>query len=288
MNKILVKLKKWLIELVSESSAVITSPKPIIEWSDIPAGTFLMGSKHSEPLRKGNERPHEVTLSAFKLAKYQVTVKQFQSFVIATGYITDAEFETGGYSGSNLWLRSNWRNREDVCWKHDPTGFRRPLSAYDHPVVHVSWNDAKAFAEWMDCRLPTEAEWEYSCRAGTISPFFTGDNITSSQATYDGQYPYHENPKGDSYVNTTSVGSHLPNPWGLYDMNGNVWEWCEDWYGVYLSTAQIDPLGPSSGELRVNRGGSWRGGANRCRSARRGSGDPFYRAGGIGFRVAYK
>jgi formylglycine-generating enzyme required for sulfatase activity len=106
-------------------------------------------------------------------------------------------------------------------------------------------------------RLPTEAQWEYACRAGTTTPFSTGNNITTSQANYDGNYPYTNNAKGEYRQRTTPVGSFAANVWGLYDMHGNVWEWCWDWYGTYETGTQTDPKGAVSGNNRVRRGGSW-------------------------------
>jgi len=136
-------------------------------------------------------------------------------------------------------------------------------------------------------RLPTEAEWEYACRAGTGTPFNTGNNITTGQANYEGNYPYNGNGKGQYRRKTTPVGSFAANGWGLCDMHGNVWEWCWDWFGSYQSGSQTDPVGASSGSLRVRRGGSWEYGAKYLRSANRhhSYGDPSYRFIGCGFRL---
>jgi formylglycine-generating enzyme required for sulfatase activity len=145
----------------------------------------------------------------------------------------------------------------------------------------VTWNrNANGY------RLPTEAEWEYACRAGTRTPFSTGNNITTSLANYDGNYPYNNNAKGTYREKTTVVGSFAPNPWSLYDMHGNVWEWCWDWYGNYAGGAQTDPIGASSGSYRVQRGGSWYSSAQFVRSAYRSNATPFYRDSYLGFRVA--
>lgn len=225
--------------------------KPTIEWISIPAGTFTMGSPESELNRYENEIQHKVTLSAFKMSKYAVTFEQYDLFCDATG-------------------RS----------KPSDKGWGRGK----RPVINVSWHDAVAFADWMGCRLPTEAEWEYACRAGTTTPFNTGNNLTTSQANYDGNYPYNNHAKGEYRQKTMPVGSFSPNGWGLYDMHGNVWEWCSDWYGDYSTSAQTNPKGPSSGSLRVIRGGSWFNYAYYCRSAYRNYFTPASRAD-IGFRL---
>ena len=142
--------------------------KPSIEWVSIPAGTFIMGSPETEANRREDETQHEVTLSAFKMSKYEITVGQFKAFIDATSYVADAD--KGGYS-------SAWGKRIEhiagVNWKCDIRGKVRPVTEYNHPVVHVSYNDSVAFAEWMGCRLPTEAEWEYAARAGTTTTFYT-------------------------------------------------------------------------------------------------------------------
>jgi len=222
----------------------------VIEMVSIPAGSFIMGSPTSEVDRRNNETEQQVTLSAFKMSKYEVTFEQYDSFCDATG-------------------------RE----KPSDEGWGRGK----RPVINVSWDDATAFAEWMGFRLPTEAEWEYACRAGTTTPFSTGNNLTTSQANYDGNESYNNNAKGEYRQKTMPVGSFAANAYGLFDMHGNVWEWCSDGYDHYSSGA--NPKGATSGSNRVFRGGSWGDYALYCRGAYRGNGGPGGRYRNIGFRL---
>jgi formylglycine-generating enzyme required for sulfatase activity len=148
----------------------------------------------------------------------------------------------------------------------------------------VTWN-RNAQGGTTGYRLPTEAEWEYACRAGTTSPFSTGSNITTSQANYNGKSPYNGNAKGTYRKKTVNVGSFPPNAFGLYDMHGNVYEWCWDWYGEYLGGAQTDPQGAASGTYRVKRGGSWNAIAQYVRSASRDYGTPSGGYYDMGFRL---
>ena len=208
-------------------------PVPTIQWAYIPAGKFMMGSPASEVDRSIDESQHEVSLSAFKMSAHEVTFAQYDAFCEATKH----------------------KKAIDEGWGRG-----------QRPVINVSWDDATAFAEWMGCRLPTEAEWEYACRAGSTTPFNTGENLTTEQANYNGDYPYNNNAIGTNREQTTEVGSFVANAWGLYDMHGNVWEWCSDWHGDYP----------------VIRGGSWRTFAHYCRSAFRNSGNPDRC---IGFRI---
>jgi len=268
--------------------------KPVIEWANIPAGTFTMGSPTSEVGRNSDETQHQVTLSAFKMSKHEITVAQFKAFVDATGYVTDADKGTAGVDGSLIWTGAKFEFKADVNWKCDVNGKPRPVSEYNHPVIHVSWNDAVAFANWMGCRLPTEAEWEYAARAGTTTPFNTGNNLTTAQANYDGNYPYNNNPKGIYRKKTMPVGSFAPNAWGLYDMHGNVWEWCADYCDwddakkVVVTDTYINGINNplcKTGSFRVFRGGSWCYGAQFCRAACRFNINPAFRSDFIGFRL---
>ena len=212
-----------------------------------------MGSASSEVGRSDNESQHPATLSAFKMSRYEVTFDQYDAFCEAT-------------------------HREKPYDERWGRGSR--------PVINVNWNDATAFAAWMGCRLPTEAEWEYACRAGKTTPFSTGNNLTTDQANYDGNYPYNNNVKGKMRETTLAVGSFAPNAWGLYDMHGNVSEWCSDLYGRYSATAQTNPAGASEGFIRVFRGGSWGNIAANCRAANRSNYcAPTFHCNLLGFRL---
>lgn len=219
----------------------------LIEWIDIPEGKFSMGSSEWE-----NEAQHLVKLNAFKMTKYEVTFEQYDLFCEATGRI-----------------------------KPDDQGWGRG----NMPVINVSWYDATAFAEWIGCRLPTDAEWEYACRAGTTTIFNTGNNLLTSDANYNGNHPYNNNAKGENRGRTLQVGSLSSNAWGLYDMHGNVWEWCNDWYHAYSTDKQTNPKGPETGVLRVVRGGGYTSRAQDCQCANRNPSSPGNKYVYIGFRL---
>ena len=253
----------WAKQIVHEGTG--------FELVFIPAGRFLMGSPENEEKRNNYETQHEVILSKpFYIAIYEVTRGQFAAFVKDTGHKTDVEKNENG---------SSWRN----------PGYAQTDM---HPVVWISWNDASSFCEWLSrktgraVRLPTEAEWEYACRAGTQTPFNMGQTISTDQANYNGKYTYGSGVKGLSRQATVPVGSFRPNAWGLYDMHGNVWEWCADWSGTYPSGSVTDPTGALSGTTRVLRGGSWFLEPYFSRSARRDFHRPFVFNNSYGFRVA--
>jgi len=227
--------------------------KPIIEFVDIPGDTFIMGSPEEEEGRVDDEVQHKVTLSAFKMSKYPVTIEQYNIFCDATG------------------RKKPWYGRN---------------SHGKMPVSQVSWYDAKAFAEWMGCRLPTEAEWEYAARANTTTPYNTGDCLTSEQANFNGKESYINCEKSENRKKPLAVGNFSPNAFGLYDMHGNMWEWTNDWYGEYDIDNTLNPKGAETGTRKVDRGGGYWDPAWRCRSAYRGGGDPpGNRGAGLSFRV---
>ena len=246
----------------------------------VPAGTFTMGSPETEKNREPNETQHEVTIShSFYMGKYHVTVGQFSEFVKATAYKTEAE-----KSGKVLiWNGRKSEERQGASWK-DP-GFNQ---TDDHPVVLVSWNDAQEFVKWVGgqtgkaVRLPTEAEWEYACRAGTKTVFCNGNWIEELKkvgwCSYDGNY--------GSTRGTKPAGSFQPNAWGLYDMHGNAWQWCRDLYGDYPTSVSSDPQGANTqSSNRVLRGGSWLNIPSCCRSAYRNKYSQGFYDNDSGFRV---
>lgn len=261
--------------------------KLVIDWAEIPAGTFTMGSPADEVKILDDELQHEVSLSAFKMSKYEITVKQFKAFVDATGYVTDAEKVTGLGTGSITWPDPDYKLEPGVDWRCDERGNLLPESKYDRPVIFVSWNDATAFALWMKCRLPTEAEWEYACRAGTTTSFNAGETLSTTKANYYRLNPYNEfDAEGSFREHTLPACSLEPNAWGLYNMHGNVSEWCSDWYEYdYPEMAQKDPSGPIRGLSRVARGGSWCTDAMDCRSASRSCHRPDFHYYDLGFRI---
>lgn len=264
----------------------------------IKGGTFMMGDAKGED----DEKPvHKVTVSDFYLSKYEVTVAEFKAFVDATGYKTVAE-EAGM---SFVWTGYNWESKDDVDWRCDTKG--RPLSSgdYNHPVIHVAWKDAVAYCAWLSrqsgktCRLPTEAEWEYAAGNGAKHTRFSWGNKppgkkkvanvadqSARNAISDGQIFEKYN---DGFDYTSPVGSFLPNKLGLYDMTGNVWEWCSDWYSseYYAESPERNPKGPKTGDKRAWRGGSWVNVEFASRITFRSYGEPdAVNFAFVGFRVA--
>ena len=218
----------------------------------IEAGTFMMGSPSSELDRHSSEIQHQVTITNdYYIGKYEVTQAHWQSVM-----------------GNN------------------PSYFS---GNPDRPVENVSWNDCQTFINNLNqmgqgvFRLPTEAEWELACRAGTSTRFYWGDDLDESQITGYAWYVGNNIPS-----ETKDVGIKIYNPSELYDMSGNVWEWCYDWYGTYPTSPRTNPFGPYTGTTRVYRGGSWRHSAGDCRSASRYGFLPNGRSYSLGFRLFRK
>ena len=283
----------------------------------IPSGEFMMGSRESaeataaffkktygdDLLRAAffkDEHPqHRVRITKpFYLGTYHVTRGQFRQFVADTSYKTDAE--KAEKPGAYGWDPDNkeFGFNERYSWRN--AGFEQ---TDEHPVVCVSWNDAEEFCKWLSkkesrtYRLPTEAEWEYACRAGTTTRYYSGDDPETlatvgnvADAAVKAQFPdwTYTLKASDGYVFTAPVGKFKPNAFGLYDMHGNAWQWCADRYGAdyYAASPVDDPTGPASGNDRVFRGGSWYDGPFNSRSANRDRFAPVDRLGDSGFRVA--
>ena len=279
----------------------------------IPPGEFLMGSSQSPEelawlFAKFNvevewfqdETPHRVSITRpFLLGKSAVTVGAFQDFVTASGYLTEAEKDVEGGWGYDAAKNAF---EQDAKYRWNNTGWPQTPQ---HPVVNVTWNDAIAFVEhqskhnrpqlsqFSGYRLSTEAQWEYSCRAGTGALYYNGNDPEGlaqignvADGTKRKKWPHWKTIDAEGgHLFTAPICQFRPNAFGLYDMLGNVFEWCQDWYGAYGSGANEDPNGASSGSSRVLRGGSWHGNAYYCRSAYRNGVVPSYRNYNIGFRL---
>jgi formylglycine-generating enzyme required for sulfatase activity len=271
------------------------SPGPEMVW--LPGGLFTMGSP--EGVGEDREHPaHRVQLSHYAVGRFPVTVGEFRRFIEATGYVTEAEQGDGAW----VWNRGDPGNKEDASW-------RNPYMDQDdnHPVICISWNDAKAYCDWLSEEtgqqygLLSEAQWEYACRAGEQGRWCFGDDEDGLD-----DYAWYGRRSGDG---THPIGTKRPNAWQLHDMHGNVWEWCTDWFdaNTYKERAArigeaaesrgdsrseaaaayiVDPTGPETGSVRVVRGGSWGHGADLCRSAFRIGLEPSNRDDDLGFRLS--
>jgi formylglycine-generating enzyme required for sulfatase activity len=247
-----------------------------MKLAPIPAGKFLMGSPPSEAERDDVEAQHEVTIT--------------KPFLMGVHEVTQAEFAKAKVPGL----------------KRGAIFTEKRGGGPDHPVENILWKNAVDFCTLLSelpeekkagrrYRLPTEAEWEYACRAGTTTPFHFGKSLSAKQANFHGDFPYGGADKGPYLRRTAKVGSYEPNAWGLYDMHGNVWEWCSDYYDrdYYRGSPKEDPKGPEKGVMstdygdffRVTRGGSWIDEARACRSAFRYRAMPEEPNRLVGFRV---
>lgn len=243
-------------------SVVVQTPKEMADLAKvkmvrIPAGELLMGSTKIEKTHNASEGPQHLV-----------------------------RFREGFWIGRYLITQEQW----EAVMGHNPSHFR---GARYLPVENVSWNDCQAFIRKLNYRgqgtfrLPSEAEWEYACRAGTATPFHTGKTISTSQANYDGKYAYGNGTIGVCRESTTPVGSFKRNSWGLYDVHGNVWEWCQDCFHDSYADAPVDGSAWESLDetCRVLRGGSWNDAPEFCRSACRKRAKPVTRNQTIGFRI---
>jgi len=278
--------------------ALIATRAAGIKLKLIPAGQFLMGSSPDGKDAEDDEKPwHWVRITQpFYLGITEVTRGQFRQFVDDSGYKTEAEKDGKGGWGWNE-EKANFEQDPKFTWLNP--GFEQ---TDEHPVVNVSWNDAVAFCQWLShvegrtYRLPTEAEWEYACRAGTTTKYFSGDDPETlatvgnvADGTAKEKYPkWSAIAAHDGYIYTAPVARFRVNAFGLYDMHGNVWEWCQDWYDkeYYKRSPVEDPLCAEGATLRVNRGGGWIVDPRVFRSARRLGLAPESRVSFLGFRLA--
>lgn len=278
---------------------------------DLPGGTFLMGTDYAEAFPDDGEGPvRAITLSSFRIDRYPVTNAVFSRFIEETGYRTEAEHFGWSFV---FWAhipasRLNELVEDTVAaapwWCKVPGGtWRSPegpgstiAGREQHPVVHVSWNDAQAYCQWSGQRLPTEAEWEYAARGGLEQKLYPwGDQLRPQGEhrcnIWQGEFPRHDTGE-DGYAGTCPVDAFPPNGFGLYSASGNTWEWCADWFdAAFHATAdRTDPQGPATGTARVTKGGSFlchKSYCNRYRVAARTSNTPDSSTSHIGFRCAW-
>jgi formylglycine-generating enzyme required for sulfatase activity len=293
-----------LAEIVEEKKKWFNAVFEGFEY--INGGAFNMGALENDPDAQSWEKPqHQVLVSDFYMAKFTITLGQFAEFIAATGYQTDADKDSGSY----IWTDSSTEKQAGVNWRCDVKG--NPQTDFQHPVIHVSWNDAIHFCNyWSEklglkpsydapgnlldghgqitadlqqvsgFRLPSEAEWEYACRSGTTTLYYTGDQLSPEQANFN-----------NHLGRTQPVGSYPHNPKGLYDMFGNVWEWCQDvfdadFYEKCKKQGQVkNPLNDQNSANRVLRGGSWLSNPKGCRTSSRSLNHPANRVIFAGFRV---
>ena len=272
------------------------------------AGAFLMGTSSSVGFPADGEGPvREVRIDPFLIDRHAVTNGRFADFVAASGYITEAERYGWSYV-FHLFLRPEvavrskrppharwWCAVDGASWRQ-PEGTGSNIGdRTDHPVVHVSWNDAVAYCSWAGKRLPSEAEWELAARGGLVQRLYPwGDALTPEGEhrcnIWQGRFPA-ENTAADGYPGTAPVDAFPPNGFGLHNIVGNTWEWCADWFSptFHIQGPRENPAGPPTGEARVMRGGSYLCHAsycNRYRVAARSSNTPDSSTGNVGFRCA--
>jgi formylglycine-generating enzyme required for sulfatase activity len=243
-------------------------------WAAIQAGTFLMGAQKQDPNQPNydedayddqvwRETPHEVSLDAYRIARYPVTVGQYREFIQDDGYQVPRCWTAGGFG--EFTEPADWEQQQEFP---------------SRPVVGVSWFEAAAFCQWTECRLPTEAEWERAARGTTGRKYPWGDEPADEQRLNFEYKVGHPTPVG------IYPWGNTPGPEPISDLAGNVWEWCSDWFQVYDEGAVANPRGPDEAAHRVVRGGGWRNDARSCRAAHRNGNGPQDRGDDLGFRVA--
>jgi formylglycine-generating enzyme required for sulfatase activity len=279
----------WVISFLLASAVLFNQCRKESAFDNmilIEGGTFMMGSPEDDPGRYENEIQNLVSVSSFYIGKYTVTQRDYEKVI---------RNNPSHFKGKNLPVEMvSWYDAVEFCNKLSRREGLTPvyiieknktdlnnINGYDDVGWLVSWKaDANGY------RLPTEAEWEYACRAGTTTFFNTGNNIGPEDANFNWRYEITGSDLGEYGQITTEVGSYTANPWGLYDMHGNVWEWCWDWYNSqYEADERTDPKGPEFGSSRVERGGAWHNHRMHVRSAYRGSLTPSMRGEDLGFRL---
>ena len=262
VKKELEKTKKQLDSLklkedyfsTGKSSLFKPLNRSVIEVVDIQGGVFEMGSANKDKSKDSDELLHKASIGDFKISKYEITFDLF-----------DAYCDTIGIPKPN-----------DEGWGRG-----------NRPVVNVTWREANNFAKWMGGRLPTEAEWEYAAKGGGNLPFGKSECLSNKTANFDNNSKQLRCNDFEKVGKTLPVGSLEPNGYGLYDILGNVYEWCSDWYGEYQAGTSVNPTGPQTGNVKVNRGGSWANSATSCKVSSRESGTSEFRGNRIGFRIVF-
>ena len=257
-----------------------TSPIDL-PWVEVPGGTFQMGCDTGDAV----ERPvHSVTLDTFEITKYEITNAQYVKFLNAIGCRFDGHFTDPVYGDVR------YIDMDNAQITYSSSTFSTETGLDDYPVIEVSWFGANAFANWVCGRLPTEAEWEFAARGGNLSEgtLFSGSNTADSVAWYEDNSDAEGNSNLFQGHGTMKIGLKKPNELGLYDMSGNVAEWCHDWYAAdyYSHSPSENPQGPAGGTARILRGGEWRDDSTACTVYDRGAIEPKYTRPEFGFRVA--
>ena len=288
----------------NQTIAVATQTAPSLS---LPGGTFLMGTDYRGAFAADGEGPvRPVSLSPFSIDTYPVTNRDFAAFIAATNHRTESEIYEWSFV---FWAQIPpdrlddlvedtvaaapwWCKVPGASWQHPEGPGSHINDRPNHPVVHVSWNDATAYAEWAGKSLPTEAQWEYAARGGLEQKLYPwGDDLTPDGQhlcnIWQGEFP-RINTAEDGFAGACPVDSFPPNSFGLYSITGNVWEWCSDWFHTaFTRTPQHNPAGPATGQTKVMKGGSFLCHAsycNRYRVAARTSNTPDSAASNIGFR----
>ena len=292
------------INVIIEKKTSAVSTNNMIK---LPGGKFLMGTNDEEGFPEDGEVPvREITLDPFYIDETTVTNFQFAEFIKATGYITEAERYGWSFVFYGLLSEEDQKRDYQVAaptpwwyavpgaqWNHPEGKDSHINERKDHPVVHVSWHDAQAYCQWIGKRLPTEAEWEYAARSGLVQKKFPwGDELTPGGEhrcnIWQGNFPDY-NSLEDGFLGTAPAKSFKPNNFGLYNMAGNVWEWCNDWFSSDFHKAgpRKNPAGPLNGESKIMRGGSFlchHSYCNRYRVAARSSNTADSSTSNLGFR----